>query len=489
METDRQKGQSGQGRTKTEQQEQEFRDRWGWQEHSHPRKICLLFIVAMGFIGSLYHGSIWNLLGSVALVGVYLFLSYRFRDTEDRDIRFLLLMGDEDHNRQVDLRNALIDDLIETKIIDRYTKNDQVEIEVVGIEPVSFHCRFTQQGRSIDDLEKPLKAFCPTFNAVHCVIRKDAETNTSFTLTYYEKDVFADRDTILKWGERSGDLYSLNAVPMGIDVETGDIIYTKILASNMLCGGITRSGKSVCITALLASLSMLENVAIVAIDPKRTEFRKFQPRLSCYVRTQEEADVVLTAMVQEMERRYELLEMDENFATKLECFDKEMPFIVLLVDELSYLLNGEDKDLNASILASLTKLQQVALACGISIIGATQKPSIEAMGKGSSAMRDSFIQRVCFKTATAEQTETILGRGSAREFPAEQIPKSARGYAYASTEHTDGARLMRSFYLTDKEAYKIAEQNWQKRIRLDWLETELELYEVFGKDDTDDDDE
>lgn len=238
-----------------------------------------------------------------------------------------------------------------------------------------------------------------------------------------------------------------NRIPVAVDAETGELVYLKLLHSSVLVGGSSRGGKSVFLQSLLASASYIPNCALCVIDLKRVDFSAFSPRLSVLCKSLSTAEQFLKFAVDEMNRRY--TEMERLRLSKLETFSQDLPFIVIVIDELSFLLGADDKSLRESIAASITTLQQTGMASGITLIAATQKPSADALGKGSTTFRDNFQQRVAFKTMTAEQSKTIGVPGEKAK--PEEIPPWAKGYCWISSECEDEPLLAKSLYITHDE--------------------------------------
>jgi len=158
------------------------------------------------------------------------------------------------------------------------------------------------------------------------------------------------------------------------------------------------------------------------IDPKMLEFSIYNdiPHLLTPVITKpKQAVVALNNMVAEMERRYELMAQSrtkniENYNEKVKKTGGEhFPYIVVIIDELADLMMTSGKDVEMSI----ARLAQKSRACGIHLIVATQRPSVDVVTgliKANLPSRISYRvgQKVDSKIILDQQgAESLLGRG------------------------------------------------------------------------------
>jgi S-DNA-T family DNA segregation ATPase FtsK/SpoIIIE len=194
---------------------------------------------------------------------------------------------------------------------------------------------------------------------------------------------------------------------------------------HLLIAGTTGSGKSVGINAMILSLlykNSPDTLRLMMIDPKMLEFSIYNdiPHLLTPVITKpKQAVVALNNMVAEMERRYELMadtrtKNIENYNEKIKKTGGEhFPYIVVIIDELSDLMMTSGKDVEISI----ARLAQKSRACGIHLIVATQRPSVDVVTgliKANLPSRISYRvgQKVDSKIILDQQgAESLLGRG------------------------------------------------------------------------------
>ena len=191
---------------------------------------------------------------------------------------------------------------------------------------------------------------------------------------------------------------------------------------HLLIAGATGAGKSVYLNAVIASLlyqASPEDIRFVMIDPKMVELKLYEgiPHLLMPVITDVyEASKALRWLIDEMERRYCIL-------SELRCRDiraynqrakkteekegsEAMPYIVVLIDELSDLMMIAAKDVEDSII----RLTQKARAVGIHIIMATQRPSVDVI---TALIKANCPARVAFQVAQRTDSRTILDASGA----------------------------------------------------------------------------
>ncbi|QOR61180.1 DNA translocase FtsK 4TM domain-containing protein [Sulfurovum sp. ST-21] len=195
---------------------------------------------------------------------------------------------------------------------------------------------------------------------------------------------------------------------------------------HLLIAGTTGSGKSVGINAMILSLLYKndpEHLKLMMIDPKMLEFSIYDeiPHLITPVITEpKKAIAALANMVGEMERRYRLMadkktkNIDNyNEKVKKDGSAEPMPFIVIVIDELADLMMNGGKEVETSI----ARLAQKSRACGIHLIVATQRPSVDVVTgiiKANLPSRLSYRvgQKIDSKVILDSMgAESLLGRG------------------------------------------------------------------------------
>jgi len=185
---------------------------------------------------------------------------------------------------------------------------------------------------------------------------------------------------------------------------------------HLLIAGTTGSGKSVCINTIILSLLYRhspDKCKLILIDPKMLELSTYEgiPHLLCPVITEaKRAASVLGWIVKEMESRYKL--MTRVGVKNIEGYNSKhklpMPYIVVIVDEMSDLMLVASKEIEGYI----QKLSQMARAAGIHIIMATQRPSVDVI---TGTIKANFPTRISFQVASKIDSRTILGEQGAEQ--------------------------------------------------------------------------
>ncbi len=218
---------------------------------------------------------------------------------------------------------------------------------------------------------------------------------------------------------------SLLTIALGKDIVGKPFVTDLKKLPHLLIAGTTGSGKSVGINAMILSLlykSSPDQLRLLMIDPKMLEFSIYNdiPHLLTPVITKpKQAIIALNNMVVEMERRYELMAESrtkniENYNEKVKCEGGEhFPYIVVVIDELADLMMTSGKDVEISI----ARLAQKSRACGIHLIVATQRPSVDVVTgliKANLPSRISYRvgQKIDSKIILDQMgAESLLGRG------------------------------------------------------------------------------
>ena len=185
---------------------------------------------------------------------------------------------------------------------------------------------------------------------------------------------------------------------------------------HLLIAGTTGSGKSVCINTIIVSLLYKhtpENCKFILIDPKMLELSSYEgiPHLLSPVITEpKKATSALSWVVKEMENRYK--KMTEIGVRNIDGFNskfkEKMPYIVVIVDEMSDLMLVAGKEIENYI----QKLSQMARAAGIHIIMATQRPSVDVI---TGTIKANFPTRISFQVSSKIDSRTILGEQGAEQ--------------------------------------------------------------------------
>ena len=185
---------------------------------------------------------------------------------------------------------------------------------------------------------------------------------------------------------------------------------------HLLIAGTTGSGTSVCINTIILSLLYRhtpDKCKFILIDPKMLELSTYEgiPHLLCPVITEaKKAASVLGWVVKEMENRYRLMTTEgvKNIDGYNAKHSLAMPYIVVVVDEMSDLMLVAGKEIESYI----QKLSQMARAAGIHIIMATQRPSVDVI---TGTIKANFPTRISFQVTSKIDSRTILGEQGAEQ--------------------------------------------------------------------------
>ncbi len=230
---------------------------------------------------------------------------------------------------------------------------------------------------------------------------------------------------------------SLLTLGLGKDL-LGQPVATKMdKMPHLLIAGATGTGKSVGLNSMIISLlykASPDEVKLIMIDPKRIELSVYNdiPHLITPVVTDmKKATNALFWAVREMERRYELLELSglRNISQYNEMVEdrlkempsgtqpeqmelpgglplEQLPYIVVIVDELGDLMMVASKDVEYA----LTRLAQMARAAGIHLIIATQRPSADVL---TGTIKANFPTRISFQVSSKIDGRIIIDQGGA----------------------------------------------------------------------------
>ncbi len=205
-------------------------------------------------------------------------------------------------------------------------------------------------------------------------------------------------------------------IALGKSISGKPIIGDLSSMPHLLIAGTTGSGKSVCINTIILSLLYRhtpDKCKFILIDPKMLELSTYEgiPNLLCPVITEaKKAASVLGWVVKEMENRYKL--MTKVGVRNIDGYNSKhktsMPYIVVIVDEMSDLMLVSGKDIENYI----QKLSQMARAAGIHIIMATQRPSVDVI---TGTIKANFPTRISFQVSSKIDSRTILGEQGAEQ--------------------------------------------------------------------------
>jgi DNA segregation ATPase FtsK/SpoIIIE-like protein len=282
-----------------------------------------------------------------------------------------------------------------------------------------------------------------------------------------ERDQVLIRELLESQGFKRGK-GKLNLV-LGKDI-TGEVKIADLATMpHLLVAGATGAGKTVCVTALLASLLFKhspDDLQLILIDPKMVELSIFNdiPHLiTPVVIDPKKASLALTWLINEMEERYRLFadlrvrnievynQSVENGEIELEGDDEDgdsqsvhvirrLPYIVCVIDELADLMMLARSEVEDCI----ARLAQLARAVGIHLIIATQRPSVDVL---TGVIKANFPSRISFQVSSRVDSrcildeigaERLIGMGDMLYLPAGQSKPTRIQGAFVSDEEMNG---------------------------------------------------
>ncbi|MBN8509566.1 MAG: DNA translocase FtsK 4TM domain-containing protein [Burkholderiales bacterium] len=228
------------------------------------------------------------------------------------------------------------------------------------------------------------------------------------------------------------DAHSLLTIALGKDIVGNPMVADLAKMPHGLVAGTTGAGKSVGINAMILSLlykAEARDVRLILIDPKMLEMSVYEgiPHLLCPVVTDmKQAANALNWCVGEMERRYRLMSklgvrnlagynkkiheaaergesLPNPFSLTPEAPEplERLPHIVVVIDELADLMMVVGKKIEELI----ARLAQKARACGIHLVLATQRPSVDVI---TGLIKANIPTRIAFQVASKIDSRTIL---------------------------------------------------------------------------------
>jgi len=270
------------------------------------------------------------------------------------------------------------------------------------------------------------------------------------------------------------DMHSPLAIALGKDIAGKPVVADLAKMPHVLVAGTTGSGKSVAINAMILSLvykAEPSQVRVILVDPKMLELSVYEgiPHLLAPVVTDmRQAASALTWCVAEMERRYKLMSVlgVRNLAgynQKIREAEKaesripnpfsltpdepepleEMPTIVVVIDELADLMMVVGKKVEELI----ARLAQKARACGIHLVLATQRPSVDVI---TGLIKANIPTRIAFQVSSKIDSRTILDQMGAEAL-------LGQGDMLYQPPGTSNPQRIHGAFVSDQEVHRVVD--------------------------------
>lgn len=249
-----------------------------------------------------------------------------------------------------------------------------------------------------------------------------------------------------EWKQTSSPL----SFAIGRDIAGQAVVGPLDKMPHLLIAGATGSGKSIMINTLLTSLLYRNSPAdmkLILVDPKRVELTPYHdiPHLITPVIVEPEKCIsALKWAVAEMERRYSALaEVGKRNILEYNKLKKEegMPYIVIVIDELSDLMMIAARDVEALIV----RLAQKARAVGIHLVLATQRPSVDVI---TGLIKANVPARLAFTVSSQVDSRTIIDQAGAEKL-------LGQGDMLMLTPEMSKPKRIQGAFVDDKEVHGI----------------------------------
>lgn len=299
-------------------------------------------------------------------------------------------------------------------------------------------------GQSVSNWQKQSEALAAAFKADRLIIT--ATSPGEIRITVIRGDVLAEPVALPR--PVQGASVNLSALPIGV-TEHGKLWRVPILGHHILVGGSTGSGKGSVLQALISAMApdvKSGRVRLCVIDPKGgMELGAGEPMFSFFSHDATGQTVeLLRELVKLMHERANRL----RGHTRLHTPTTADPLFVIIIDEIAALTAYvTDRKIKTEIEHLLGLLLSQGRAVGISVVGAIQDPSKDAL-----PLRQLFAVRIGLRMTESSQTAMILGQ-AARDAGAEceLIPDATPGVGYVMIDGTAQPTRVRAFWVTDAD--------------------------------------
>lgn len=342
-----------------------------------------------------------------------------------------------------------VTDVVKGPRVTRYELTPDVGVKVSRITALAGDIKLALAAKDLR-IEAPI----PGKSAVGIEIANKESATVTFR-DIMDTEEFRSARSKLTWG-------------VGLDIQGSPVVGDIAKMPHLLVSGTTGSGKSVGINSIIMSViyrARPEEVRMILVDPKVVELSVYDgiPHLLAPVVTKPaEALAVLNKACEEMNARYRLFKESntrniKGYNEKVEevCRQlpddeekpEKLPYILIIIDELSELMMHSKRDVESAIVS----LTQLARAAGIHLVVATQRPSVDVV---TGLIKSNIPSRVAYRLPSGVDSRTVLD-----SYGAESLLGNG-DMLYKPGDKNNPLRVQGA-YLSDEEVESIVE--WLKK--------------------------
>ncbi|HHU19225.1 MAG TPA: DNA translocase FtsK [Bacilli bacterium] len=362
--------------------------------------------------------------------------------------------------------NAHVVNVMQGPTVTRFEIKPETGVKVSKVRNLSDDIKLNMAAKDIR-IEAPI----PGKNAIGIEIPNQVASPVSL------HEIFAT--------DRFKEAKSPLTIGLGLDISGSPVVTDIHKMPHGLIAGATGSGKSVCINTILVSLifkATPKDVRLLLIDPKMVELASYNdiPHLVSPVITDVKAATqALKWAVEEMEERYQ--KFVQTGARDIERYnqkmveqargEEKMPYLVIVIDELADLMMIAPQDVEDSI----SRIAQKARACGIHLLLATQRPSVDVI---TGLIKANIPTRIAFSVASQIDSRTIIDQGGAERL----LGKGDMLFVENGARHP--LRIQGAF-VSDEEIDRIT-ADARKREQVEYLFQQEDLLEKIEQEESED---
>ncbi|MCW0952756.1 DNA translocase FtsK [Weissella ceti] len=340
--------------------------------------------------------------------------------------------------------NATVEKVVLGPTVTQYEIKPAVGVKVSKIQNLADDLALALAAKSLR-IEAPI----PGKNVVGIEVANDQQATVGF------------RDMM---DEAGIDTENPLVVPIGRGVTSGVVKMDLTKMPHLLIAGSTGSGKSVAINGILASILLQakpSQVRLMLVDPKKVELSVYNdiPHLiTPVVSDPKKASLGLKKVVAEMDRRFKVLAeegvrnidgynrfVQKHNATSTESVLQEMPYLVVIIDELADLMMTSS--VSGDVENSIVRIAQLGRAAGIHMIVATQRPSVDII---TGLIKANVPSRMAFAVSSGIDSRTILDSNGAEKL-------LGRGDMLFSPIGSSGPQRVQGAFLSDEDVENLTD--------------------------------